>query len=286
MFTKVKLLDYKTDDYTDFINAKNDEESRKIDQIILEIRKLFEDYLKQSKNQDMAQLVKALIMYINESNKRMEELRSDFNKRFETFDKRMEELRSDFNKQMEELRSDFNKQMEELRSDFNKQYETFNKRMESFEKRMDSFEKQLKLFDKKFDLKLTAMGARWGIDSEEAFRNGVAMLLKEFADVSVSKWEATDEKGIVFGDKSRIELDVVVHDSIHVLIEIKSSVSKGDILVLLRKAEVYREKVKPEKIQLMIISPYIDERAIEFAKSKNIRISKILNQPEQAANEF
>ncbi len=246
MFTKVKLLDYKTDDYTDFINAKNDEESRKIDQIILEIRKLFEDYLKQSKNQDMAQLVKALIMYINESNKRMEELRSDFNKRFETFDKRME----------------------------------------SFEKRMDSFEKQLKLFEKKFDLKLTAMGARWGIDSEEAFRNGVAMLLKEFADVSVSKWEATDEKGIVFGDKSRIELDVVVHDSIHVLIEIKSSISKGDILVLLRKAEVYREKVKPEKIQLMIISPYIDERAIEFAKSKNIRISKILNQPEQAANEF
>jgi len=193
----------------------------------------------------------------------IKDLRIDFNKRMESFEKRMEEMRTDFNKRMEsfekrmeEMRADFNKRMEEMRTDF-------NKRMESFEKRMEAF-----------DIKLSSLGARWGLYSEESIRNAFRGLLEEFFNAKVGRWETYDENGIVYGYPSMIEADIVIKDNKHILIEIKSHVRKSDVAELLRISEVY-EKVEGVKPELAIVTPFIDENALEFARSKKVRIYTI-----------
>ncbi|MHA1676908.1 MAG: PD-(D/E)XK nuclease family protein [Candidatus Njordarchaeales archaeon] len=164
----------------------------------------------------------------------------------------IKDLRIDFNKRMES----FEKRMEEMRADF-------NKRMESFEKRMEAF-----------DIKLSSLGARWGLYSEESIRNAFRGLLEEFFDAKVSRWETYDENGIVYGYPSMIEGNVVIKDNKHILIEIKSHVRKSDVAELLRISEVY-EKVEGVKPELAIVTPFIDENALEFARSKKVRIYTI-----------
>ena len=164
----------------------------------------------------------------------------------------IKDLRIDFNKRMES----FEKRMEEMRTDF-------NKRMESFEKRMEAF-----------DIKLSSLGARWGLYSEESIRNAFRGLLEEFFNAKVGRWETYDENGIVYGYPSMIEADIVIKDNKHILIEIKSHVRKSDVAELLRISEVY-EKVEGVKPELAIVTPFIDENALEFARSKKVRIYTI-----------
>ncbi len=174
------------------------------------------------------------------------------------------ELRIDFNRRMEEMRQDFNRRMEEMRQAFDKRFEAFERRME--EMRQD-FNKRFEAFD----IKLSALGARWGIMNEKSVRNALRGLLERHFNVKVQKWEVFDEKGIVYGVPSIIDVDVLIRDSEHILIEIKSHVRKSDIAELLRVSELYREKtgVTPK---LMIVSPYVDEKALEFAKMKKITV--------------
>jgi len=146
--------------------------------------------------------------------------------------------------EIKNLRIDFNKRMEEMREDFNR--------------RMDVF-----------DTKLSALGARWGLINEASVREALRGILEKFFRAKVERWEVYDEKGLVYGHPSIIDVDVLIRDTEHILIEIKSHVRKGDIAELLRISQLYQEKtgVTP---RLVIVSPYVDEKARELAKIKNI----------------
>ena len=149
-------------------------------------------------------------------------------------------------REIRNLRTDFNKRMEEMREDF-------NRRMEMF------------------DTKLSALGARWGLINEASVRQALKGILERFFKAKVERWEVYDEKGLVYGHPSMIDVDVLIRDSEHILIEIKSHVRKGDVAELLRISQLYQEKtgVTP---RLVIVSPYVDEKAKELAKIKNITI--------------
>ena len=164
--------------------------------------------------------------------------------------------------EIKNLRIDFNKRMEEMREDFNRRMEAFERRMEEmredFNRRMDVF-----------DTKLSALGARWGLINEASVREALRGILEKFFRAKVERWEVYDEKGLVYGHPSIIDVDVLIRDTEHILIEIKSHVRKGDIAELLRISQLYQEKtgVTP---RLVIVSPYVDEKARELAKIKNI----------------
>ena len=164
--------------------------------------------------------------------------------------------------EIKNLRIDFNKRMEEMREDFNRRMEAFERRMEEmredFNRRMDVF-----------DTKLSALGARWGLINEASVREALRGILEKFFRAKVERWEVYDEKGVVYGHPSIIDVDVLIRDTEHILIEIKSHVRKGDIAELLRISQLYQEKtgVTP---RLVIVSPYVDEKARELAKIKNI----------------
>lgn len=82
---------------------------------------------------------------------------------------------------------------------------------------------------------------------------------------------AFDKAGVVYGHPALVEVDLLVRDKEHLLAEIKSSISRGDVAELQRVAAMYETEmgVKPK---LCIITPYIDDKAKELAKSLNIDV--------------
>ena len=151
-------------------------------------------------------------------------------------------------------------ELKKLREDFNKQFKAFSKRMDAVERALLSL-----------DRKITALEVMCGIDSEASFRNAMKGLLEEDFGVSVERWEYYDKEGFVYWRPSTVEVDVVIKDSKHILIEIKSSVSKNDVAMFLKKGELYR-RVTGIEPELMIVSPFINPYAEAYAKDNNVKI--------------
>ncbi|MCX8176549.1 MAG: DUF3782 domain-containing protein [Candidatus Bathyarchaeota archaeon] len=116
-----------------------------------------------------------------------------------------------------------------------------------------------------------ALGARWGLLAEESFRNGMKGLVEGYFGGRVERWVYNDVEGFVFGRPSIVEVDLLVKDKGHVLVEVKSSISKADISKLLRIAQLY-ERVRLVKPKLAVVSPYIDDDAKKFAEELGIEV--------------
>ncbi|MEM2912322.1 MAG: DUF3782 domain-containing protein [Candidatus Bathyarchaeia archaeon] len=119
---------------------------------------------------------------------------------------------------------------------------------------------------------ISALGARWGLISEEAFREGIKQLVEKEFGFKVEKWIKFDEKGIVFGYPSQIDIDIAIHDKKIVLVEIKSHVRPSDVAAFKRKAELYSQIEGKKPSRLLIITPYAEEKAFETAKNLEIEI--------------
>ena len=157
--------------------------------------------------------------------------------------------------QIKQLREDFQNEMKQ-------QHDQFQNEMK--QQRVDMFA----LFER-VDLKLGALGARWGILSEQATRNGLKEIFKRKMNVEVSNWSTYDEKGIVFGVPSRVEIDIVIKNTEHWLVEYKASVQRSDVAELVRKGTLYQEKEKITPI-LYIISPFVDPHTKNLADRQNV----------------
>ncbi|KUO80559.1 MAG: hypothetical protein AT714_04645, partial [Vulcanisaeta sp. OSP_8] len=118
-----------------------------------------------------------------------------------------------------------------------------------------------------FDRRLMALGARWGVESEEAFRNAMKGIVEGILGVArVSKWVYFDKDGVVYGYPSQVDVDVVIKDSTHILVEVKSSVSRGDVSEFSRVGRLY-EMVTGIKPRLVMVTPFIDDRGLEAART-------------------
>ena len=119
---------------------------------------------------------------------------------------------------------------------------------------------------------LSALGARWGIMAEEAFREGLRGLLEKELGLKVERWAKSDEGGVVFGYPGQVEVDVAVRDGKVVLVEVKSHVGRADVYSFKRKAEFY-EKVEGKKpSRLLMVTPYAEEEALRAAKHLGVEI--------------
>jgi len=160
-------------------------------------------------------------------------------KRLDRHEAELVKLREDMNK----LREDMNR----LREDMNKGFELVNRH-------------------------ISALGARWGLMAEEAFREGLRGLLEKELGFKVEKWRIYDESGKVFGYPSEVEVDVTIKDEKLILIEISSHMRASDIFQFKRKAELYMEKTGRKPDKLIAVTPYIDEKAVEASKQLGIQV--------------
>lgn len=158
--------------------------------------------------------------------------------------------------------------LEEQNRKWDEQNRKWEEQNRKWDKNQEALEQQwqetLKLIAR-VDRHLGAMGARWGIASESAFRSALASILEQSFSVQVLNINEFDDEGYVFGRPDQVELDVIIKNGLLILCELKSSISKADIHIFKRKTEFYQQKHKREANRLLVISPMIDKQAQRVA---------------------
>jgi hypothetical protein len=122
----------------------------------------------------------------------------------------------------------------------------------------------------KLDRHIGALGARWGLQSETAFRNALAGILEQSFAVEVRRVSEYDDQGVVFGRPDQVELDVIIKDGLLLICELKSSMDKAAMYAFERKARFYEKRHDRKADRLIVISPMIDAKAQEVAEKLGI----------------
>lgn len=123
---------------------------------------------------------------------------------------------------------------------------------------------------KKFDRSIGALGARWGLQSEKAFRDALAGILEDSFGVQVINVNEYDDQGEVFGRPDQVELDVIIQNGLLLICELKSSIDKAGMYSFERKARFYERRHGRTANRLIVISPMIDARAAKVAERLGI----------------
>ena len=87
-----------------------------------------------------------------------------------------------------------------------------------------------------------------------------------------------DSEGYVFLKPSQIEIDIIIKDSKRMAIEIKSSISEGDVSTFERKVKLYEKKFNLKIDKKIILTPFANDKAIDIAKSFDIEIVEELKE--------
>ncbi len=123
---------------------------------------------------------------------------------------------------------------------------------------------------RKHERGIGALGARWGLQSERAFRDALAGILEESFGVQVLNVSEYDDRGEVFGRPDQVELDVIVKNGLLLICELKSSIDKAGMYIFERKARFYERQHQRKANRLIVISPMIDARARQVAQRLGI----------------
>jgi len=199
------------------------------------------------------------------------------------FDRVLDELRRDReeqarkwdeqNRKWDEQNRKWDEQNREQRLNWdeqNRKWDEQNRKWEESRREFDRIHEEIMAQAKKHDRSIGALGARWGLQSEAAFRNALAGILEESFGVSVRNVCEFDDAGEVFGRPDQVEIDIIVKNGMLLLMELKSSIDKGGMYIFERKARFYERHHHRKADRLIVISPMIDPRAVPVAQALGI----------------
>jgi hypothetical protein len=188
--------------------------------------------------------------------------------------------------ELRQMRADFDRRMDEQGHRIEEQghrIEEQGRRIEEQGRRIEEHTQVLREQSASLNAlqrQVMGLGARWGIMNEGAFRAGVRALFADQPHVRVEQWRYRDEAGRLLGYPSDIELDAVIRDGLHVLVEIKSAVSAYDVVGFARKADLYADVTGHRPQRRLVISPYVDDRAREAARRLDVEICEGVTPPQ------
>ncbi|MEM0443993.1 MAG: DUF3782 domain-containing protein [Candidatus Caldarchaeum sp.] len=202
-------------------------------------------------------------------------LREDMMLGFKRHDEELASLREETSR----LREETNRLREDMIAGFRRHDEEIAKLREDmmlgFRRHDEEFVRLREDMARGFELMnrhLNALGARWGIMAESAFREGLRGVLERELGLVVERWTAYDEDGYVYGYPSAVDIDVAVRDGKTILVEVKSHVRRSDVNEFRRKAEFYGLKTGKTAERKVIVTPYVEEEALEAAKQLEIEV--------------
>jgi len=140
-----------------------------------------------------------------------------------------------------------------------------NRKWEESNRRFDATNRRI-------DRSIGALGSRWSIQSERAFRDVLAAILVESFGVEVINANELDDEGEVFGQPDQVELDVIIKNGLLILCELKSSMSKSDMHTFERKVRFYERRHKRQVTRMIVVSPMIDDRARRVGEQLGIEL--------------
>jgi hypothetical protein len=251
----------------------------------MEVEELKTKILKMLREDEEFRYAVAGILGLEEIIRRLEKHDEKFNEILERLDRHEEELKKlredmnhGFRRQYEilemhtqeiiKLREDMNKLREDMMLGFKRHDEILERHEREIIKLREDMNKGFQLLSRHID----ALGARWGIMSEEAFREGLRGLLERELGFKIEKWTVYDQSGKVYGYPSMIDIDIILKDEKTILVEVSSHIKKSDIVVFMKKAELYEEKTGRKPNKLLVVTPYIDEEALKASEMMEIEV--------------
>ncbi|UCH95411.1 MAG: DUF3782 domain-containing protein [Candidatus Aminicenantes bacterium] len=185
---------------------------------------------------------------------------------------------SKFDRLLEELKKDREEQArkwDELKMDLQRDREEQNKKWEENQKEIrklyDALEKYWKDSNRKYNTTVGALGARWGLRSESSFRNALKGILEDL-DLRVEHIDDYDEEGMVYGQPSSVEIDIIIKNGLLMICELKSSISKAEMFTFYKKTLFYEKKYHRRGDRLIVISPMVEIKAREAAEQLGIKV--------------
>jgi hypothetical protein len=168
----------------------------------------------------------------------------------------------------QETETRFDRLLDELRCDREENSRKWQQNQTQITRMLDAIE----ALARKHDSTLGALGARWGLHTEQSFRNALAGILENSFGVDVLNITEFDDTGEVFGRPDQVELDVIIQDGTLILCEIKASMSKADMYAFERKVRYYEKHHARKADRMLVISPMVETRAQQIAKTLGIEV--------------
>ena len=144
---------------------------------------------------------------------------------------------------------------------------------------------EMRLFITKYNSSVGALGSRWGLHSEQSFRNALKSILELSFGVQVLNINEYDDEGEVFGHPDQIELDVIIKNGLLIICELKSSISKSDMYIFGRKVQFYEKHHNTKATRQIVISPMVDKYAYRVAEKLGIEVFSYAEDVKQMRNE-
>ena len=191
--------------------------------------------------------------------------REEAESRFERLLNEIREMRLESERRWEEWRREWREERKRIWEEIERL------RIEAQEERK-LFREAVERLDRKIDRTIGALGARWGLMSEEAFRRGLQKILEDLTSYRVKRLWLYDERGEVFGHPDQVEIDVLIYNGEVWAVEIKSSVSREEVYAFDRKVRFYENREKRRVSRKLIISPMVDPRARDVAERLGVEI--------------
>lgn len=151
-----------------------------------------------------------------------------------------------------------------------RQWHEQNRKWEESEQRFNRVHEEIMAHARRHDRTIGALGARWGTQSEKAFRDALAGILEQTFGVQVLNINEYDDEGVVFGRPDQVELDVIIKNGLLLICELKSSIDKAAMYIFERKARFYERRHQRQADRLIVVSPMIDARAQQVAQRLGI----------------
>jgi len=185
------------------------------------------------------------------------------------------ETESRFDRVLDELRRDREentRKWEENQRELQAMREEQNHKWEENQATINAMLDEIRALSRKHDSTIGALGARWGLQTEQSFRNALAGILGASFGVEVLNITEYDDAGEVFGRPDQVELDVIIQNGLLLLCEIKSSMSKSDMVIFERKVRFYEKRHNRKAARMLVVSPMVEERARAVASKLGIEV--------------
>jgi hypothetical protein len=203
-----------------------------------------------------------------------EQLREEFRQTREAHERQIQLLWEEVRQLREEV-SLLREEVRETRETHDKAiaglWEEIRLLRETYDRAIAELRQALERAVSRLERRMDAIGARFGLLAESAFRDGMRGILQEHVGLRVVQWRHYDEQGIVHGFPSWVEADLLITDDEHWLVEIKAHFSRADIAEFYRIGQLYQQ-VTGVAPRLIGIAPSVDEQAKEWAQRFGITL--------------
>jgi hypothetical protein len=184
--------------------------------------------------------------------------------------------RQEFLEVLHELRAfreETGRRLEELRADMDRRFEAMDRRFEAVDRRFEAMDRRFEamLVELRHQrLMVSTLGVRVGFGIEGLVKAAV----EEFAGASFPAAERLileDVAGELYGvPGAKVEFDLYAHNGTAYLVEVKSHVKPGDVLMFHRKAAFAEARLGRPVIRLMLALS-VEPRAAALMQELGIR---------------